>query len=255
MDLGMRGKVAIVCASSRGIGRAAAEALAAEGVQVTLCSRNEAALQSTAEVIRQRSGANVLTVAADLSREQQVHNVFERTLERYGQVDILINNTGGPPPGRFEQHDDAAWQSAFEALLLSVVRLTRLALPGMRARHWGRIVNVTSTSVKQPIANLVLSNALRAAVTGLAKILSQEVASEGITVNCVAPGRILTDRLTSLYGNLEAAREQAGKGVPMGRVGEPADMGSTIAWLCSEQAGYLTGLTVQVDGGLIQSIF
>lgn len=255
MDFGLQERVAIVCASSKGIGRAAAQALAQEGVRLALCARGREALETTADELRS-AGATVLAIPADLRREQDIETVFQRTLDVYGRLDILITNTGGPPPGRFEQHDDAAWQAAFESLLLSVVRLSRLALPEMRQRGWGRIVNVTSSSVKQPIANLVLSNALRAAVTGMAKTLSQEVAGNGITVNCVAPGRILTDRLTQLHGGSEAeARAQGGQGVPMQRVGEPADMGNAIAFLCSEQAAYITGVTLQVDGGLIQSVF
>jgi len=254
MDMGLRDRVALVCASSRGIGRAAAEALAAEGAKLALCARDEATLEATAAAIR-ATGTEVLIVAADLGKREDVDRVMRETLARYGRLDILINNTGGPPPGRFEAHDDAAWQAAFETLLLSVVRLTRLAIPEMRARHWGRIITVTSTSVKQPIANLVLSNSLRAAVTGLAKTLSLELAADGITVNTVAPGRILTDRLLSLYGDEETTRRTASQGVPMGRVGEPADMGNAILYLCSEQAGYVTGVTLQVDGGLIQGLY
>jgi 3-oxoacyl-[acyl-carrier protein] reductase len=256
MDLGIRGKVAIVCASSKGIGRAAAQALAGEGVRLTICARDEAALQATAADLRAATGAEVLAVPADLRKVEQINRLMEQTLAHYGQLDILVNNTGGPPAGRFEAHDDAAWQGAFEALLLSVVRLSRLAIPEMRKQHWGRIVTVTSTAVKQPIPNLVLSNALRAAVTGMCKTLAGEVAADGITVNTVAPGRILTDRLTSIYGGDEAStRSKAAVGVPMGRVGEARDMGNAILYLCSEQAGYITGATLQVDGGLIGGLF
>ena len=255
MDLGLKDRTAIICASSKGIGRAAAEALAAEGALLTLCARERAPLEATAEAIRSRYGTEVLAISADLRQEREIHAVFDQTLSRFGRLDILVNNTGGPPPGRFEQHDDAAWQAAFETLVLSVVRCTRRALPEMKQRGWGRIVNVTSSSVKQPIGNLILSNALRAAVTGMAKTLSQEVAADGITVNCVAPGRILTDRLIQLNGGSEeAARQSAGQGVPMKRVGAPADMGNAIAYLCSEEAGYITGVTLQVDGGLIQGL-
>jgi 3-oxoacyl-[acyl-carrier protein] reductase len=256
MDLGINGRVALVCAASKGIGRAAATALAQEGVRLTICSRDAAALEATAAAIRAHSGAEVLTVAADLRKAADIDRLVTETLAHFGRLDILVCNTGGPPAGRFEAHDDAAWRAAFETLLLSVVRLVRLAVPEMRKEHWGRIVTVTSTAVKQPIANLVLSNSLRAAVTGLCKTLSFELAADGITVNTVAPGRILTDRLTSLYQGDEAAtREQAARGVPLGHVGEPADMGNTIAYFCSEQAGYITGTTLQVDGGLIAGLF
>jgi 3-oxoacyl-[acyl-carrier protein] reductase len=256
MDLGISDKVALVCASSKGIGRAAAEALAREGTRLTLCSRDAATLQATAAEIRAQYGVDVLAMALDLRDGAAIERLVRDTVAHFGRLDILVNNTGGPPAGRFEAHDDAAWQTAFETLLMSVVRLTRLVLPEMRKRRWGRIVTVTSTSVKQPIPNLVLSNALRAAVTGLSKTLAAEVARDGITVNTVAPGRILTDRLTSLYGgDAETTRREAVGDVPAGRVGEPYDMGDAIAYLCSDRAGYITGTTLQVDGGLVRGLF
>lgn len=256
MDLGIRGKSALVCGAGKGIGRAAALALAQEGARLTICSRDAARLEATAADLRAQTGAEILAVPTNLSVGAEIDRLVERTLAQYGGLDILINNTGGPPAGKFEQHNDAAWQTAFESLLLSVVRLTRLAIPHMRQKQWGRIITVTSTSVKQPIAGLVLSNSLRAAVTGLSKTLATELAPDGITVNTVAPGRILTDRLTSLYGGDEAAtRANAATGVPMGRVGEPLDMGHAITYLCSEQAGYITGVTLQVDGGLTAGLF
>ncbi|HWE62631.1 MAG TPA: SDR family oxidoreductase [Chloroflexota bacterium] len=255
MDLELRGRVAIVCASSKGIGRAAAEALGREGVRLALCARDETVLHATATELQHQMGTEVLAVPADLRKEEDINRLMRETLARFGRLDILINNTGGPPPGPFEAHDDAAWQAAFEALLLSVVRLTRLAIPEMRKRGWGRIVNVTSTAVKQPIPNLILSNSLRAAVVGIAKTLSAELAPDGITVNNVAPGRILTDRLASLYGgDWETARQEAGRDVPMRHVGEASDMGNAILFLCSQQAGYITGVTLPIDGGIVQSI-
>jgi 3-oxoacyl-[acyl-carrier protein] reductase len=256
MDLGLRGKVAIVCASSRGIGRAAAEALGSEGVRLALCARDERTLGDTAAALQHGTGTEVLAVPADLRKEEDCNRLVRETLERYGRLDILINNTGGPPRGSFESFDDAAWYAAFETLLLSVVRLNRLAIPEMRRRGWGRIVNVTSSSVKQPIPDLILSNSLRAAVVGMAKTLSWELAPDGITVNNVAPGRILTDRLAQGYGgDWEMTRHEAGRDVPMRRVGEAAEMGNAILYLCSEQAGYITGVTLQVDGGLVQGLF
>lgn len=256
MDLGIRGKVAVVCASSKGIGRAAAYALAGEGVHLAICGRDETVLRTTAADLHTATRAEVLAVPADLRRAGDIQHLVDATLARFGRLDILINNTGGPPPGRFEDHDDAAWQTAFETLLLSVVRLSRLAIPHMRKEHWGRIVTVTSTAVKEPIPNLILSNSLRAAVTGLCKTLAAEVAPDRITVNTVAPGRILTDRLTSFYGgDEEATRKASAVGVPMGSVGEPSDMGNAILYLCSEQARYITGTTLQVDGGLVGSLF
>ncbi|MGH2346532.1 MAG: SDR family oxidoreductase [Chloroflexota bacterium] len=256
MDLGIRGKTAVVCGAGKGIGRAAALALAREGARLTICSRDAERLEATAAELRAQTGAEVLAVPTNLSSASDIDRLVEQTLARYEGIDILVNNTGGPPAGKFEQHDDAAWRTAFEGLLLSVVRLTRLAVPYMRQKHWGRIITVTSTSVKQPIAGLVLSNSLRAAVTGLSKTLATELAPDGITVNTVAPGRILTDRLTSLHGGDEAAtRANAAVGVPMARVGEPLDMGNAITYLCGEQAGYITGVTLQVDGGLTSGLF
>ena len=255
MDLGIRDRVALVCASSKGIGRATAFALAEEGVKLALCARGEDALQDTAAAIRTQTGAETLAIAADLRRAEDIEAVFSQTIQRYGRLDILVTNVGGPPSGSFERFDDAAWQQAFETLLLSVVRLCRLAVPEMRSRRWGRIVNVTSTSVKQPIPGLILSNSLRAAVTGLAKTLASEVAADGITVNNVAPGRILTDRLTSRYaGDAETTRREAAVGVPMARVGEPEEMAGAICYLCGEAAAYITGVTLHVDGGLTQSV-
>jgi 3-oxoacyl-[acyl-carrier protein] reductase len=256
MDLGIGGKTALVCGASKGIGRAAALALGREGARLAICARDQEALEATAANLRAATGVEILAIAADLRDGVAIERLVAQTVARYGALDILVNNTGGPPAGPFEKHDDGAWQAAFETLLLSVVRLTRLAIPHMRRQGWGRIVTVTSTSVKQPIANLVLSNSLRAAVTGLSKTLASELAPDGITVNTVAPGRILTDRLTSLYGGDETTtRRTAAAGVPMGRVGEPLDMGQAIAYLCSESARYITGVTLQVDGGLTSGLF
>ncbi|HVA90883.1 MAG TPA: SDR family oxidoreductase [Chloroflexota bacterium] len=256
MDLGIGGKTALVCGASKGIGQATALALGREGARLAICARDQAVLETTAADLRATTGAEVLAIAADLRDGAAIEWLVRETAARYGGLDILVNNTGGPPAGPFEKHDDAAWQAAFETLLLSVVRLTRLAVPHMRRGQWGRIVTVTSTSVKQPITNLVLSNSLRAAVTGLCKTLATELAPDGITVNTVAPGRILTDRLTSLYGGDEATtRRTAAAGIPLGRVGEPLDMGRAIAYLCSEHANYITGVTLQVDGGLTSGLF
>jgi 3-oxoacyl-[acyl-carrier protein] reductase len=255
MDFGLHNRVALVCASSKGIGKAAAASLGREGARLALCARDGAALESTAVELRAQTGVDVLAVQADLGDADSIAGLVEQTLLRFGRLDVVVNNVGGPPSGRFAAHDDAAWQAAFETLLLSVVRLTRLAVPEMQKQRWGRIVTVTSTSVKQPIPNLILSNSLRAAVTGLCKTLSDELATDGITVNMVAPGRILTDRLAHFGGGDEQRiRQEAAVGVPMGRVGEPRDVGDTIAYLCSEQAGYITGATVQVDGGLTRGL-
>ena len=262
MDLGLRGKVAIVTASSRGIGRAAAEVLAAEGARVTLCARTTADVTAAADQIRVRSGSEVLAVAADVTKADDIQRIVDRTIEAYGTVDILVNNAGGPPSGAFDGVGEAEWRAAFELTLLSVVRMTRAVLPPMRKGGGGVIINIQSTSVKVPLDNLILSNSIRSSVIGLAKSLSFELAKDGIRVNNVLPGAIMTDRQREMLA-LQSAR--SGKSVeeivrlreaaiPLGRFGDPEDLGNMIAFLASERARYVTGVTVQVDGGLVRSL-
>jgi 3-oxoacyl-[acyl-carrier protein] reductase len=249
-------RVALVCAASKGLGRASAEALARDGFQVAICARGREALQATADVL-QASGAGVLAIEADLSRADAAQRVVEETVRRFGGLDVLVTNTGGPPSGPFMTLGDEAWSAAIDSLLLSVVRLCRAAIPGMQARGGGRIINVTSISVKQPIEGLVLSNALRSAVTSLAKTLSVELAPHNILVNCVAPGYTRTDRV------VELAEQAAGREgttadeiqqrtiarIPLGRMGEPKEFGEVVAFLASPAASYVSGVTIQVDGG------
>jgi 3-oxoacyl-[acyl-carrier protein] reductase len=264
MDLQLAGRVALVNGASKGIGRAIAAVLAAEGAAVVISARHEAVVTRAAAEIAAASGTEVVGVAADVSRPGTAELLVGTAVERFGGLDILVNNSGGPPGGRFTDFDDAAWQSAFDLLLLSVVRMVRAALPYLRTSGAGRIINVESSSVKEPIPGLILSNSLRAGVAGLAKTLAHELAPDQITVNTVLPGRILTDRLRG--GFVEPARRagidvdelvraEAASDVPLGRVGEPTDLANLVAFLCSELASYLTGLVVAVDGGLIRSIF
>jgi 3-oxoacyl-[acyl-carrier protein] reductase len=262
MDLGLKGKVAIVTASSRGIGRAAAEALAAEGARITLCARTAAAVTAAAEEIRAHAGTDVLAVQADLTKATDIQRVVQRTVETYGTVHILVNNAGGPPGGVFDGLADADWQAAFELTLLSAVRMIRAVLPYMRRAGGGAIINVQSTSVKVPLENLMLSNAIRTGVIGLAKTLSLELAKDGIRVNNVLPGTVLTDRLREMLA-LQSARSGTSveelmrlreASIPLGRLGQPQDLGDMIAFLASERARYVTGVTVQVDGGLVRSL-
>src|SRR6476469_1802835 len=227
MDLGLRGKVALVSASSKGLGRAVAEELAAEGASVVMCARGADALGAAADDIRKKTGAKVLDVAADVSDPAGIERVTVAAFEEFGRVDILVTNSGGPPSGPFESLAPEAWHDAALLLLMSTVNLTRAVLPGMKERHWGRILNVTSIAAKQPIEGLMLSNSLRAAVIGFARTLANEVAPHGITVNNLLPGYTRTDRVQELA---RAAGGKTGasdtdivsrweKEIPMGRLG------------------------------------
>jgi 3-oxoacyl-[acyl-carrier protein] reductase len=264
MDFNLQGRVGLVNAASRGLGRGIAEALAAEGARLVVSSRRPEAIDRTAAEISATYGAEVVPVTADVSRPGAAERLVDAALERFGRLDILVNNSGGPPGGVFEDFDDAAWQFAFELLLLNVVRMVRACLPHLRSSGHGRVINVASTSVRQPIPGLVLSNSLRAGVAGLAKTLADELAPDQITVNTVLPGRILTDRLRAGFTDRarllgvpvdDLARAEVAKEVPLGRVGEPHDMGALVAFLCSDAAAYLTGQTVAVDGGQVRGLF
>ncbi|HLG61208.1 MAG TPA: SDR family oxidoreductase [Ktedonosporobacter sp.] len=264
MDFGLAGKVALVTAASKGLGRASAAALAAEGAAVVIASRNRETLEQTAQEIRQSGRSTVLAVPADLRQSEEITSLVAKTVNEFGGIDILVNNTGAPPAGIFETISDERWQATFDLIFLSAVRLIRAVLPSMQKRPEGRIIQIVSSSVKQPIAGLLLSNALRPGVVGLAKTLSVELAPYQITVNNVCPGRMLTDRLrqgSSVQKRLaqglteEEAISELAKDIPLGRIGNPEELGALVAFLASQQAGYITGTTIQVDGGLIQSLF
>ncbi len=260
MDLGLRGRAAIVAAASKGLGKAVALGLAREGARVTLFSLDAGQIRAAGEEIARETGIDVLALAADVTREDDLKRVVDATLERWGRIDVLFNNAGGPPPGTFDDFGDAEWQRAFELNLLSTVRLTRLVLPTMRERGWGRIINSTSTSVKQPIDNLLLSNAIRSGVVALGKTLSNDVAARGITVNTIAPGRIFTERLQQVDANaaksrglsIEELRRESEALIPIGRYGTPAEFAAVAVFLASEPASYVTGQTIVVDGGLVK---
>ncbi len=262
MDLGLKGKVAIVAASSKGMGKATAIALAAEGARVTMLARNEADLRRAADEVRREYSADVLAVPADLTRPQDILRVVRETVDRWGGVDILVNNAGGPPVGVFDDMDDAKWQSAFELNLLSMIRMVREVLPHMRKAGSGVIINLQSTSVKVPIERLILSNSIRPGVIGLAKSLSLELAKDGIRVNNVLPGAIMTDRLRHTIATraqqsgktFEEVQRDREREIPLGRIGNPDDVANMIVFLASDRARYVTGVTVQVDGGSIRSI-
>ena len=263
MDFGLRGKVALVAAASRGLGRAVAEELAEEGVSLILCARGEEMLLQTCDEIRQKSNVPVLGVSADLSKTVDVERLYREAIAKFGQIDILVTNVGGPPAGTFENLPREAWQDATALLLTSVLDLTRLVLPQMKANGWGRILNITSIAAKQPVGNLILSNSLRAAVTGFAKTLADEVASFGITVNNILPGYTRTERVEQLADTIAEKEGMTSAGakarwtaeIPMKRLGEPREFAALAAFLVSERASYITGSSIAVDGGWIRSLF
>jgi 3-oxoacyl-[acyl-carrier protein] reductase len=242
MELGLRGRTAIVCGASSGLGLATAEALAAEGANVTMFARRRDILERDAD----RIGA--LAVRGDVRNSADLERVVERTLEAFGGIDILVWNSGGPPAGTASQITDLDLESAFELLFQPAVRLVRNALPHIRRSEAGRILFITSATVKEPTAHLALSNAIRPGVTGWAKTLARELGPEAITVNCVAPGRIDTPRITEIYGQNGPPPEELAQ-IPLGRMGSPREFGDVVCFLASDRAAYITGTTVLVDGG------
>ena len=262
MELGLKDRIAMVGGASKGLGYAVARALAAEGAQVSIASRDGEAIARAAATIREQTGGRVIATAADLSRADAIARWHASTLEAFGGVDLLFANTGGPPAGAAMDFDDQSWQAGFDLLLMSVVRTVRLVVPSMRARGGGAILVGTSSTVKEPFPNLALSNVMRAGVTALAKTLSVELAPENIRVNTLLPGRIATDRLTYLDEanakkagiRVEEQRQRALDTIPLGRYGAPDDFGRVAAFLLSDSAAYITGSSIQVDGGLIKAL-
>ncbi len=258
MDLGLNGKTALVAASSKGLGKASALALAREGARVTICSRSVGELEAAASEIRAETGAEVLAVQADLTSADDIGIVVAATVERFGGVDVLVNNSGGPRIGSFADLSDDDWRQAFETVTLNFVRFVREVVPYMRQKRWGRIVGIQSTSVKQPVGNIDLSNGTRPGIAGLVKAIMPDLARDGITVNLVLPGSFRTDRILRRGPDETAAQRDASiasiaAGIPLGRLGEPIELGNLVAFLASEQASYITGAVYQVDGGAIRS--
>ncbi len=259
MELGLKGKVALVTAASKGMGRACAMGFAAEGARVAMCSRTEAEIKAAADEIKMKTGAEVLAMGADVTKAADVKSLVARTIQTFGAVDVLVANCGGPPRGNLEELTDEQWYGAFEVSLLSVVRLIREVLPSMRSRKWGRILTIQSVSVKQPVEGLLLSNAVRPGVAGLVKTLSADFGKDNILINAVCPGRIMTDRF--LGGAKQAGLPvdqyvaKASTDIPLGRVGTPEEFANVVVFLASERASYVTGVAIQVDGGVVKGIF
>ena len=263
MDLGIKGKTVLVTASSLGIGRAAVDEFIKEGYNVAMCSSSKDNLLKAVEEIKNLYNVEPFWTVCDINKPVDIEKSVNLVKQTYGTIDILVNNCGGPTPGYFENLSDSDWQYAFEQVLMSAVRFTRLVLPGMKEKRWGRVINVTSLSVKQPIDNLILSNSLRSAVTAMSKTLSNEYGKYNITFNTVAPGYTLTARLYELAVSRskesgeshEHVLAQMANNVPMKRLARPDELGAYIVYLASEQAGYITGTTTQVDGGIIKSTY
>ena len=262
MDLGIKGKVALVAGASQGMGRAAALGFAREGAKVSICARGEAALNEAAAMIRKETGGEVLSMVADMAKAEDIQRFVNKSAEHFGRVDIIVNNAGGPPPGDFMKFSDEDWTNAYNLSFMSTMRMTREAVPHMRKVGGGRVINITSYSVKEPIAGLVLSNAVRSAVIGMAKTLSRELAAHNILINNVCPGRIDTERAQKLNKARadrlkrpieEINREMAAE-VPLGRYGTTEEAADLIVFLGSERASYITGTTIQIDGGLVRGI-
>jgi len=262
MQLGLQNKIAMVAGSSRGLGFAVARALAQEGVKVSMSSRTAEAAGAAAEKIRAETGADVLSVAADVTSAAALADWHQATLDRFGGLDLLYTNSGGPPPGPALKFDDDAWQRAFELLLLSAVRLVRLAVPSIEARGGGAILFPTSSAVREPIGNLALSTIVRTSVSALAKTLSVELAPKKIRVNQLIPGRIDTDRVREIDGDnarragiaIPEQQQRIFATIPMSRYGDPAEFASAAVFLLSDAASYITGSSLQVDGGLIRGM-
>lgn len=263
MELGLKGKTALITASSTGIGRAVAEAFAEEGCNVVICSRSKDKLIETSHEIKNKYNIEPFWGICDLGNQKDIENFYQVINNQFGKVDILVNNCGGPVPGFFSDLSEEDWNNAFKQVLMSVVRFSHLVLPGMIEQEWGRIINITSIAVKQPVHNLMLSNSLRAGVTGFAKSLSNEVGSKNITVNNVAPGYTLTHRLyelavvrakTSGISHEEILAEMS-KDVPMNRLAGPEEISALVLFLASQKASYITGTTIQIDGGSTKAIF
>ena len=262
MDLGIRGRVAVVGGGSKGLGKACAVSLAQEGANVVICSRNAGDLEAAAQQIRASSDAEVLTVLGDLSRLPDIQNLIQATVDHFGRLDILVCNSGGPPEGRAVTTSEETWEQAFQMALNFFIRMGREAVPHLRKQSWGRIVNILASTVYQPIDNLVTSGVTRMGAVAYAKSLADEVGRDNILVNNVAPGFLLTDRMVHIFETRGAetgvstkeALSARSASIPLGRFGRPEELADLVAFLASEKNGYITGTTILVDGGVVRSV-
>ena len=262
MDLQLKNKVALVAASSRGLGKAIAVGLAREGTKLVICARNKDILEKTADEILLATGVTVFPLAMDLGEKEQISWLIDETMDLFGRVDILVTNAGGPPSGKFEEAEEEDWKKANQLTLMSAVRLSRAVIPSMRKQKWGRIIHMVSVSARQPVPGLLLSNVIRPAVIGLAKSQSQELAADGILVNAICPGYFLTDRMKQLVEDRAKSEkkkpnkvmEEMTADVPLGRMGNPEELAGLVVFLASERASYITGSVFTVDGGLVKGL-
>lgn len=263
MNLKISDKVALVAASSRGLGKAVARGFAQEGANVVICARGKEKLQAAKKEIETQTKSAVLAVQTDLTKKDDIEKLVTESVKRFRSIDILVNNAGGPPAGFFADMTDENWQKGVDLTLMSSVRLTREVLPLMKKKKWGRVINITSVSVKQPINELLLSNSLRLSVLGWAKTLANQVAAEGILINNVCPGWTRTERVIEIFEGraksqgITPDKVESGiiRGIPMGRLGRPEELANLVVFLGSEMASYMTGVSVQVDGGSVQGLY
>lgn len=262
MDLGLKGKVALIAGGSQGLGMAVATEMSREGARVAICALDDPELPSAVEEIRAATGGEIIGIPADLTNADQARNFVRQSIEHYGTVDILVNNAGGPPSKTFLEIEDDLWLFGVRLNLMSTIIMTREVVPTMMEKRWGRIINMTSISVKQPIDGLILSNTVRSGVIGMAKTLSTELASYNVTVNNVCPGYTMTERVRSLAvvtaqkegTTPEAVIKRWESSIPMGRLGTPSEFAALVAFLASERAGYITGASIQIDGGWYKGV-
>jgi len=262
MDFGLKNKVALVAAASQGLGKASALSLAQEGARLVICSRNEQSIKKTAEEIRSKTGATVVPVVADVSKEEDIERFVATAIKEFGTVHVLVNNAGGPPTGHVLKVSEEEWAKGVQLTLMSVVRFIRAVLPHMERQHWGRIISIVSIAAKQPIDDLLISSTLRPGILGLTKVLSNQYAKDNITVNTICPGLILTKRQEELSVSraadkkmtLEEYLSENAKSIPAGRLGRPEEIGNVVSFLASEQASYINGVNLLVDGGAARGI-